>query len=72
MARWLSCYLCGCTGVHRDPVTLAEFRCPNGCEGGRVYEAKNPAWFERLVACGAEVFSDETALPKNRQAAATL
>ncbi|HOB73735.1 MAG TPA: hypothetical protein PKG54_04345 [Phycisphaerae bacterium] len=60
MARWVICHLCGCTGVHRDPLTNTEYTCPNGCEGGRIYEHTHPDWFQRLVRCGAEVFEDKT------------
>lgn len=59
MARWVTCHLCGCTGMHRDPATNRDYVCANGCDGGRVYEHVNPKWFERLVQTGAEVFGEE-------------
>ncbi len=71
MARWVACYMCGCTGVHRDPATGTDYPCTNGCEGGRVYETVNPEWFERLVKCGAEIFEEEDWLHDSPSQAAT-
>jgi hypothetical protein len=55
MPKWVYCHLCGCTGYHRDPHTNQEYPCPNGCDGGRVYEHSNREWFDRLVLNGAAI-----------------
>lgn len=55
MARWVICHMCGCTGVHRDPTTGMQYPCPNGCDGGRIYETIQPEWFIQLVKGGAEI-----------------
>jgi hypothetical protein len=65
MARWVICHMCGCTGMHRDPSTGKQYPCPNGCDGGRVYEDAQPEWFKRLVERGAEIMEG----PANPQAA---
>lgn len=55
MSKWVYCHLCGCTGYHREPGTNEEYPCPNGCDGGRVYEQANREWFDRLVRYGARI-----------------
>lgn len=69
MSRWVYCHICGCTGLHRDHVARTEYPCPNGCDGGRVYEDSNREWFNRLVDSGA-VIREETR-PEHLRAART-
>jgi hypothetical protein len=54
-ARWVICHMCGCTGLQRTRMPVREYPCPNGCDGGRIYESAQPEWFQRLVENGAEI-----------------
>lgn len=58
MRQWVCCHVCGCTGYHREAETNRPYACPNGCEGGRIYEDAHHDWFELLASHGAEVHED--------------
>lgn len=47
--------------MHREPQSFREYPCPNGCDGGKVYETTHPEWFKKLTEAGAVIYEDAIA-----------